>query len=78
MRRHHEKGVRVTFYHVSNRLYSRSLSIGKVRFDEQQVSEHGGQININLSPDGRHADAHLGFLQVREVCINQLIVLSVG
>jgi len=49
-----------------------------VRFDEQQVSEHGGEITINLSPDGRHADAHLGFLQVRQVCINQLIVLFVG
>ena len=43
-----------------------------MHFDEQQVSEHGGQITINLSPDGRHADAHLGFLQVRpSVCVNQ-------
>ena len=43
----------------------RSTSLGKVHFDETQAKEHTGDIVIVLSPDRLHADAHLGFLQVR-------------
>uniref|UniRef100_A0A914WR28 Adipose-secreted signaling protein n=1 Tax=Plectus sambesii TaxID=2011161 RepID=A0A914WR28_9BILA len=41
----------------------RTHSQGRVHFDESQAAEHAGEIPITLSPDGKHADVHLGFLQ---------------
>lgn len=46
--------------------FRRSGSSGRVHFPEGQVTpEHAGEIVVQLSPDQMHADAHLGFLQVR-------------
>lgn len=40
---------------------------GHVHFNDSQITEeHAGHIQVQLSPDGTHADAHLGFLQVNE------------
>lgn len=53
----------------------RTHSAGKVHFDESQTTaEHAGEIAITLSPDGKHADAHLGFLQEKHKYEVKLVI----